>query len=90
MNPEILTFLVHGAKISMPDRIEPGLWPHPPITLSEVEQHLAGMSGHQRRFPHEWQDHKQSPAVYEGGMIERKGRSKYIYRRDLDGWRVIG
>ena len=90
MNPEILTFLLHGGKISMPDRFEPGFWPHPPIKLSEVDQHLAGTSGHERRFPPEWQDHKRGPAVYEAGVIERKGRSEYIYRGDLDGWRVIG
>ena len=90
MNPEILTFLVRGRKISMPDRTERGLSPHPPIKLPEVEQHLAGISGHQRRFPREWHDCKQGPAIHEGGVIERKGRSKYIYRRELDGWRVIG
>lgn len=79
MNPEILTFLVRGKKISMPDRTERGLSPHPPIKLPEVDPHLAGTLGHERRFPHEWR-----------GVIESKGRSKYIDRGGLDGWRVIG
>ena len=38
MNPEILTFLVRGGKISMPDHIKRGLWPHLPMT-EEVFSH---------------------------------------------------
>ena len=83
MNPEILTFLPHSGKVSMPDRIEPDLWPQTPIKLSEVEQHLAGISGHERRFPHEWRGVKESKGL-------SKYRSKYIDRVDLDGCRVIG
>ena len=79
MNPEILTFLVRGGKIRMPDRIESGLWPHPPLK-SEVEHHLCGILRPQRWFPHEWHPHKEVLAVYEAGVIERRGPSKYIYR----------
>jgi hypothetical protein len=69
MNSEILTFLVRGRKISMPDCIEGGLWPHPTIKLSELEHHLAGIIGTERRFLHGWHPHQQRQAVYEGGVI---------------------
>lgn len=80
MDPEILTVLVRGGHINMPDRIEQGFWPHPPIKLSLVEHHLAGILRTERWFPHEWHPHKEGQAVHEGGVIERKDPSKYIYR----------
>jgi hypothetical protein len=78
MNPEILTFLVRGRKISMPDRSERGLSPDPPIPLPEVEHHLAGILGHERRFPHGWHDHKQGQAIHEGGERE-EGAFKMVF-----------
>ena len=89
MNPEILTFLVRGRKIGMPDRSERRLCPHPPMKLSEVEQLLAGILGTKHRFPRECHGQKQGQAVHEGEVIERKRPSKYSDGGDLDGWRVL-
>ena len=42
MNRKILTSLVRGGKISMPDRIERGLWPHLPMTEKVFSNPEAG------------------------------------------------
>ena len=80
MDPESLKFLLRGGHINMPDRIERGLWPHPPMELSEVVKHLAGILANEHWFPREWHPHLQGQPVYEGGVIEKKGQGKYIYR----------
>lgn len=80
MDAETLTFLLRGWHVSMPDRIERGLWPHPSIQFSEVKNHLVNILQHERWFPREWHPHIQGQAVYEGGVIEQKHAAKYVYR----------
>ena len=64
----------------MPDRIERGLWPYPPLRFSEVVSHLATILQAERWFPREWHPYVDGKPVYEGGIIERKDNAKYIYR----------
>lgn len=80
MDFETLTFLLRGGHISMPDRIERGLWPHPPIKFSEIASHLASILQGDRWFPCEWHPHIQGQPVHDGGVIERKDPARYIYR----------
>ncbi len=80
MDAETLTLLLRGEHISMPDRIDRGLWPHPPIKFSDVSDQLARVLQRERWFPREWHPHLQDQPVYEGGIIERKGQNKYVYR----------
>jgi len=71
---------LRGGHISIPDRIERGLWPHPPMKLPDVVTHLAGILMDEHWFPCEWHPHLQGQPVYAGGVIESKGPEKYIYR----------
>lgn len=80
MDSETLTFLLRGGRISMPERIERGLWPHPPLKYSDVVRHLAHVLKSERWFPREWHPAVPGEAVWEGGVIERKARWLYIYR----------
>jgi hypothetical protein len=54
---ETLTFLLRGGHLSVPDRIERGLWPHPPMKLSDVANHLAGILQEEEWFPRKWHPH---------------------------------
>jgi len=64
----------------MSERIERGLWPHPPIKLADVVRHLARVLEAEKWFPREWKPAVPGGAVWEGGVIERQSPSRYIYR----------
>ena len=64
----------------MPERIERGLWPHPPLKLSDVVRHLARVLESERWFPREWRPASPGEPVWEGGVIERQSPSRYVYR----------
>ena len=64
----------------MPDRLERGIWPHPPLLFSNLVRHIATILASDRWFPREWHPHTEGQAVYEGGVIEQKNPRKYIYR----------
>ena len=80
MDFETLTFLLRGGHMSMPDRIERGLWPHPPMKFCEVASRLASILRKNRWFPCEWHPNMQDQRVREGGVIERKDPARYVYR----------
>ena len=64
----------------MPERIHRGIWPHPPLSFSEVLAHLTKLLSQQRWFPREWRPHREGECVHEGGTIERQGLVRYVYR----------
>jgi hypothetical protein len=64
----------------MPERIERGLWPHPPLKFSVVIRHLAQVLKSGKWFPREWEPAVPGESVWEGGVIERKARWVYVYR----------
>jgi len=71
---------MRGEHINMPERLARGVWPHPPLNLSEVLTHLTKLISHHRLFPHEWQPQSEGEPVREGGVIERQGIDRYVYR----------
>jgi hypothetical protein len=80
MDEESLTILLRGEHINMPERIARGLWPHAPLSFSEVLAHLTNLLHQYRWFPREWQPHREGAPVSEGGTIERQGPERYVYR----------
>ena len=80
MDEETLTVLLRGEHIDMPERIERGLWPHPPLSFAEVLVHLTKLLHQNRWFPREWRPHLEGKPVNEGGTIERQDVERYVYR----------
>lgn len=80
MDSETLTFLLRGGHLNMPERIERGSWPHPPLIFSDVVGHLAQVLKSEKWFPREWKPAVPGESIWEGGVIERKARWIYIYR----------
>jgi hypothetical protein len=72
--------LLPGEHVNMPGRIGRGLWPHPPLSLSEVLAHLTRLLHEHRWFPREWQLRREGEPVQEGGRIERQGPDRCVYR----------
>ena len=63
----------------MIERIDRGLWPHPPIEFSYVVNHLVRVLKVEKYFPREWKESVEGEPVWEGGVIECQSHSTYVY-----------
>ena len=80
MDYETLTSLLRGEHLNMPERIKRGLWPHPPLKLSDLVAHLSRILESEKWFPREWKPAVPGESIWEGGVIERQSPSLYVYR----------
>jgi hypothetical protein len=80
MDSATLTSLLRGEHLDMATRIERGLWPHPPLKLTDVLAHLVAVLQSEKWFPREWKSAEPGKPVWEGGVIERQSSSRYVYR----------
>ncbi len=80
MDADTLTFLLRGGHLNMPERIERGLWPHPPIKLADVVRQLVSILETDQWFPRKWKPAVPGELVWEGGVIERLSPTAYVYR----------
>jgi hypothetical protein len=78
MDDDTLLFLLRGGHIPMDERVERGLWPHPPIKFAQVVNCLAAAIASGTWFPYEWKP-VPGEAIREGGIIEKQSRWKYVY-----------
>jgi hypothetical protein len=79
MDPDTMTHLLRGGNIDMPERIQRGIWPHPPIPLKEVEKHLVRVIKHMTWFPGTIEEMGlDSPEIEAQTTIENIGDIKYV------------
>src|SRR4030067_3677293 len=79
MDPDTMTYLLRGGHIDMPERIRSGLWPHPPIKVKEVLNHLVGVIQKDSWFPETIEEMGLDTPDVEGQMtIENKGNNKFV------------
>ena len=79
MDAETLTFLLRQGHLNMQERVERGLWPHPPLKFDDVLHHLVNVLETEQWFPRVWEPAVPGKSVYEGGIIERQSSFRYIY-----------
>ncbi len=77
MPPDVLTMLLRGGHLNVPERKARGLWPAEPLAYSEVLDHLAGVLEREEWFPHPLPDHKPGDFVFEGIILRRLSPSRY-------------
>ena len=80
MDRDTLVFLLSGGHLDMPERINRGLWPHPPLKLTEVIEVLAECISDGDRFPHPSQPADAEGPVQEGGTVQRINPCHFVYR----------
>jgi len=75
----MLTELLAGRHINMPERIARGAWPHAPLGFADLVNHLAGIVSHRRWFPQPWREcFSPCDPVADLTVIERRGESRYV------------
>jgi hypothetical protein len=79
MDSESLTYLLAGGHYNVPDRIERGIWPHPPLRFESLVKHLAQIISTQDWFPYRPKPHQFSEPVDEFGVIERVSANHFVY-----------
>ena len=67
MDAETLTFLLRGGHLNMEERNEKGLWPHPPLSYTDVCDHLIHVIENEEWFPCDLSQGR------EGVVIHNKG-----------------
>ncbi|NQU25827.1 MAG: hypothetical protein HQ567_31450 [Candidatus Nealsonbacteria bacterium] len=80
MDHELLTRLLKGEHVNMPERIALGAWPHSPLEFQDLVGHLAEILRSEKWFPREWKVHEEGSTVNEGMVIERSPIGKYVVR----------
>lgn len=80
MDRDTLVFLLSGGHLDMAGRIKRGLWPHPPLKLTEVIEVLADCINHAEWFPGPSQPAEVGGLVHEGGTVQRINPSHFVYR----------
>ncbi|HWZ30822.1 MAG TPA: hypothetical protein VNX18_05795 [Bryobacteraceae bacterium] len=80
MDATTLTRLLRGEHLDMPERVELGLWPHPPIPIEHVIQHLTNILQETHWFPHLPLPTQTGQSISEWPTIERESTNQFIYR----------
>jgi hypothetical protein len=81
MDRNALILLLQGHHFNMAERIERGIWPHPPLRLAEVLAILTDCIRNNEWFPREELPRKAHSPVNEMGTIQRIEANHFIYRR---------
>jgi hypothetical protein len=77
---DTFVFLVSGGHLDMPERLRRGLWPHPPLKLTEVVEIVADCISRSEWFPCSWQPAEEGKPVHEGGTIQQIDPRHFLYR----------
>jgi hypothetical protein len=80
MDSETLTLLLKQGHLNMRERIDRGVWPHPPLIYADVLDQLVRLIENAQWFPEPWKPVVPGQPVREGGIIERVSLIKYVYR----------
>ena len=80
MKKETLDLLLRGGHISMSKRIELGEWPHPPLKIQEIINHIKESLLRDGYFPFQWEPHEEGNAVDERGVLEVVRKFRIVYR----------
>ncbi|MBU1043182.1 MAG: hypothetical protein KJ915_02140 [Candidatus Omnitrophica bacterium] len=80
MESKTKIFLLKGGHLNMEERIDQGIWPHPPLTITELRNEIIEYLKTYKWFPHEWISKKNGEPIDDATVIEKIDKNKYIYR----------
>lgn len=78
MQDQVLTRLLRGEHLSMDERIQEGVWPHPSLAFDSVLKHLISLLECERWFPHEWKQAVDGECADEQPCIEQRRPGQFI------------
>lgn len=80
MDSEIIIHLLKGKHISIQEREERGIWPHPPLLFKDLVDELVKFIETNQWFPHEWVERRNGEIIDNVAVIEKINNQNFIYR----------
>ncbi len=80
MDSETIIFLLKGGHLNVEERKEKGIWPHPPLILSDLVDELVKYIKTHKWFPYEWVERKNGELIDDVSVIEKVNDKKFVYR----------
>ncbi len=80
MNSETIIYLLKGGHISMQERKEMGIWPHPPLFFGDLIDEIVKYLEAHKWFPREWVEQKNGEIIDDVKGIEKTEDRRFIYR----------
>jgi hypothetical protein len=71
MDSETIIYLLKGGHLSMQERTERGIWPHPPLLFRDLADELVKYLETNKWFPHEWVERKNGELIDNVSVIEK-------------------
>jgi len=80
MDSETIIYLLKGGHLSIQERTERGIWPHPPLIFKDLADELVNYLETNKWFPREWVERKNGEIIDNVEVIEKIDDKKFIYR----------
>ena len=85
MDANSLTQILAGRHFNMTERIERGIWPHPPLKFCDLVRHLAEVLASQEWFPEKFIPARPGHIVADVVVVERSGSRDYVVHMQSSG-----
>lgn len=85
MDADSLTQILAGRHFNMPERIDRGIWPHPPLRFSDLVKHLAGVLTTREWFPEMFTPARSGDIVPDVVAVERRNSREYVVHMQSSG-----
>jgi hypothetical protein len=85
MDANSLIEILSGRHFNMAERIERGIWPHPPLRFDDLVEQLAEVVSVQLWFPREFRPARPGEMVADVTVIERRGPENYVLHMQRSG-----
>jgi hypothetical protein len=80
MDTESLDYLLRGGHYNVPDRIARGIWPHGPLTMADLIDHIVSALKRDRWFPREWVSRTDAELIDDVIVIEMQATNRFVVR----------
>ena len=78
IDEESLLYLLSGGHYNMEQRLERGIWPHPPIPIQECIEVIQRWLDRNRFFPHPYEPPQPGKLVGDVCVLEKVAKKKYV------------
>jgi len=80
MDAESLDYLLRGGHYNVPDRIARGIWPHAPLKMASMVEHIVSALKTDRWFPREWVPRADGELIDDVIVIEMQVPNRVVVR----------
>lgn len=80
MDTESLDYLLRGGHYNVPDRIARGIWPHAPLKMASLVEHIVSALKRDRWFPREWVPREDGELIDDVIGIEMQTPNRFVVR----------